>query len=186
MKDLESILHRLDHLESHQSIRALVTAYAIACDEHDISRLADLFSTDAVFCSPNGSMVSTGRDAIREMFIAILKTRGPGFHWTHDVHATIDPDNVDHATGLIYSHAETTPNGVASLAAMKYKDNYLREQGVWRFSRREISFFYYVPLTKYTEGLNQTDRVYIDGAWHTADFPESLESWQRFAAGEDT
>ena len=183
MTDLESILHRLDHLESLQSIRTLASTYAIACDEHDIPTLADLFSTDAVFCSPNGSMVSTGRDAIREMFTAILKTRGPGFHWTHDVHATMDPDNVDRATGLVYSHAETTPNGVVSLAAMKYKDSYLREDGVWRFSRREINFFYYVPLTKYSEGLNQTDRVYIDGDWHTADFPESLESWQRFEAG---
>jgi hypothetical protein len=68
---------------------------------------------------------------------------------------------------------------------MKYKDSYIREKGVWRFSRREINFFYYVPVTKYNEGLNKTDRVYIDGAWHAADFPESLDSWRRFAAGEE-
>jgi uncharacterized protein (TIGR02246 family) len=177
MKEIESILQRLDHLESHQAIRTLATAYAIACDEHDIPRLTDLFSKDAVFCSPNGAMVSTGRDSIRDMFSAILKTRGPGFHWTHDVHATIDPGNADRATGLVYS--------VVSLAAMKYKDSYIREKGVWRFSRREINFFYYVPVTKYNEGLNKTDRVYIDGAWHAADFPESLDSWRRFAAGEE-
>jgi len=185
MKEIESILQRLDHLESHQAIRTLATAYAIACDEHDIPRLTELFSKDAVFCSPNGAMVSAGRDSIRDMFSAILKTRGPGFHWTHDVHATIDPGNADRATGLVYSHAETTPNGVVSLAAMKYKDSYIREKGVWRFSRREINFFYYVPVTKYNEGLNKTDRVYIDGAWHAADFPESLDSWRRFAAGEE-
>ena len=184
MNDLESILKRLDNLETHQSLRALATAYAVACDEHDIHRLADLFARDAVFCSPNGAMVSAGRESIREMFSAILKTRGPGFHWTHDVHATIDPQNSDRATGLVYSHAETTPNGVTSLAAMKYKDSYVREDGVWRFSRREINFFYYVPVTKYHKGLNQTNRVFLEGVWHPADFPESLDSWKRFEAGE--
>ena len=184
MTDLENILHRLDALESRESIRALATAYAIACDEHDIPRLADLFSEDAVFCSPNGAMVSDGRESIRAMFSTILQTRGPGFHWTHDVQATIDPENPDRATGLVYSHAETTPHGVVSLAAMKYHDQYVREQGVWRFSRREINFFYYVPVSKYAEGLTQTDRVYINDAWHPADFPESLDSWARFATGD--
>ena len=184
MEQLQSILQRLDKLESKEAIRGLVTAYAIACDEHDIPRLADLFSVDAVFCSPNGAMVSNGRDAIRDMFNAILKTRGPGFHWTHDVHAHIDPENLDRASGLVYGHAETTPHGVVSLAAFKYKDEYLREEGIWRFSRREISFFYYMPITKYAEGLNQADRVYIDGDWHKADFPETLDSWVRFAGGD--
>jgi hypothetical protein len=37
-------------------------------------------------------------------------------------------------------------------------------------------------VTKYNEGLNQTDRVFIEGTWHAADFPESLASWQRFAS----
>ena len=184
MNDLDNILQRLDALESRESIRALATAYAIACDEHDMPRLAELFAVDAVFCSPNGAMVSEGRGAILEMFSTILQTRGPGFHWTHDVQSTIDPENPDRAAGLVYSHAETTPHGVVSLAAMKYHDMYIREQGVWRFSRREINFFYYVPIGKYAEGLKQTDRVYINDAWHPADFPESLDSWRRFAEGD--
>lgn len=184
MEEIDKVLQRLDVLESREAIRALVTAYAIACDEHDIPRLTDLFSAHAVFASPNGAMVSEGRDAIRQMFSSILKTRGPGFHWTHDLQVNISVDDPDRASGLVYSHAETTPNGVVSLAAMKYKDEYLREQGVWRFSKREINFFYYVPIEKYAEGLNQTDRVYISDAWHPADFPESLDSWRRFAEGE--
>ena len=80
MKELNDILKRLDVLESKDSIRKLVTSYAIACDEHDIPRLANLFSEDAVFASPNGAMISRGRESIRQMFSAILKTRGPGFH----------------------------------------------------------------------------------------------------------
>lgn len=184
MKELDDILKRLDVLESKDSIRKLVTSYAIACDEHDIPRLANLFSEDAVFASPNGAMISRGRESIRQMFSAILKTRGPGFHWTHDVQIDIDSNDCDRASGLVYSHAETTPNEVVSLAAMKYKDEYLREAGVWRFSSREINFFYYVPAGKYVEGLTRSDRVYINDAWHPADFPETLETWISFERGE--
>jgi len=183
MMNLERILQRLDLLESQQSIRTLATAYAIAYDERDLPRLADLFTTDADFCSADGVSVASGRDSICGMLSATMRARGPGFHWTHDVHATIDPDNTDRATGLVYCHAEATPNGVASLAAMKYKDCYLREGGVWRFSRREINFFYYAPVAKYEEGLGRTDRVYSEGTWQAADFPENLDSWRQFSAG---
>ena len=184
MNELEDILKRLDALESKDSIRQLVTSYAIACDEHDIPRLANLFSNNAVFASPNGAMVSRGRESIREMFSAILKTRGPGFHWTHDVQIDIDANDSDRASGLVYSHAETTPNKVVSLAAMKYKDQYVREADAWRFSSREINFFYYVPAGKYVEGLAQNDRVYINDAWHPADFPETLDTWITFERGD--
>lgn len=180
MSDLTQILDRLDRLESKDSIRALVTAYAIACDEHDIPALMNLFTADACFDAPNGAMVADGRDAIESMFIETLKTRGPGYHWTHDVTVKIDPENADKATGLVYSHAETTPNGVVSLAAMKYHDDYWREDGDWRFAKRVISFLYYVPAVEYGTGLSSEKRVVIGTERIAADYPEKLSAWQAF------
>ena len=177
---MAEVLERLDRLESKDAIRALVTAYAIACDEHDMPRLLSLFSDDAIFGSPNGRMVAEGRDAIEAMFIETFKIRGPAFHWTHDVTVTIDADDPDRATGLVYSHAETTPNGLVSLAAMKYQDDYRRASGRWQFARRQISFLYYVPAAEYTNGLNRAERVYMNGDWIGADYPESLACWQDF------
>ncbi len=181
-EELNAIRMRLDRLESIEAIRGLVTAYAVACDEHDIPRLANLFTLDAIFGSPNGAMVSTGRAAIEEMFINTFKIRGPAFHWTHDVTATIDPNNPDQAEGLVYSHAETTPNNVVSLAAMRYRDKYQRDDGQWRFAQRHISFLYYVPATEYASGLNSEKRVFINGERLAADYPESLAPWQAYAA----
>ncbi|MCP5181229.1 MAG: nuclear transport factor 2 family protein [Pseudomonadales bacterium] len=181
MTDLEKLAARLDRLESKDAIRNLVTAYAIACDEHDIPRLADLFTEDADFGSPNGKMVSSGREAIREMFINTFRIRGPAFHWTHDVTVTIDAGDPDRATGLVYSHAETTPNGVVSIAAMKYHDTYRREAGVWRIASRQIQFLYYVPYAKYGEALTSTNRVLMGGDLIPADYPESLPAWQEYA-----
>jgi uncharacterized protein (TIGR02246 family) len=180
MSDLTQILARLDRLESKDAIRALVTAYAVACDEHDIPRLTQLFTADACFDAPNGAMVANGREAIEAMFIETLKTRGPGYHWTHDVTVEIDRDDPDAATGLVYSHAETTPNGVVSLAAMKYHDEYRREAGEWRFAKRVISFLYYVPAVEYGSGLSSENRVVIGTERLLADYPEKLPAWQAF------
>ncbi|MBI1181386.1 MAG: SgcJ/EcaC family oxidoreductase [Alphaproteobacteria bacterium] len=180
MSDLDKILDRLDRLESKDAIRGLVTAYAIACDEHDLPRLSSLFTDDATFSSSSGAVWVSGRDAIAAMFIETLKTRGPAFHWTHDVSVEIDPDDPDSATGLVYSHAETTPNGVVSLAAMKYVDGYRRADGRWRFSKRTVNFLYYVPFAEYGDGLNSEKRLFSGGERVPADYPESLPQWQEF------
>ena len=178
---LEALAQRLDRLESKDAIRDIVTAYAIACDEHDMARLMNLFSEDACFDAPNGSMVANGKAAIRAMFEQTFKIRGPAYHWTHDTTIEIDAQDPDRATGLVLSHAETTPNGVVSIAAMRYTDDYRREtSGQWRFCKRVITFLYYVPAAQYTNGLNRRDRVVMGGNRMTADFPEALPVWQEF------
>ena len=180
-QQLAQIAQRLDRLESIEAIRGIVTKYAITCDEHDLPGLMDLFTDDACFDAPNGAMVARGKPAIEEMFINTFKVRGPAFHWTHDVSVTIDPQNPNKATGLVLSHAETTPNGTVSIAAMRYADHYLRgADNIWRFAERVISFLYYVPAAEYSQGLNQTNRVHIGGQAIAADYPEKLGVWDEF------
>jgi len=179
MSTLEELEARIDRLEMRAAIEELATNYAVACDEHDIPKLQNLFTEDAVFKSPSSFLESNGREAITSMFIEVLKTRGPGYHWTHDLIVEFG-DDPDAATGTVYSHAETTPNGVVSIAAMKYKDKYRRESGVWYFSERELHFFYYVPAGEYIATLNGEDRLFKGTEKGPADFPESSESWKEF------
>jgi ketosteroid isomerase-like protein len=172
---------RLDRLESKDAIRDIATAYAIACDEHDMPRLMNLFTVDACFDAPNGSMVAKGKAAIQTLFEKTFKIRGPAYHWTHDITIEIDAADPDRGTGLVLSHAETTPNGVVSIAAMRYQDDYRRESdGQWRFAKRVISFLYYVPAGDYSQGLNHPDRVVMGGHRLKADYPEALPAWQAF------
>lgn len=180
MTETAQILARLDRLESKEAIRELVTAYALACDQQDMDWLMSLFTEDAEFGSPNGTMVSVGRDAITDMFIETFKIRGPAYHWTHDVTVTVDPNDPNRATGLVYSHAETSPNAVHSISAMRYEDVYRRENDKWRFAKRMISFLYYVPMAEYDGVLTRKDRVSMNGERFDADYPESLAAWQRF------
>ncbi len=52
MTAIEALEARVDRLESRAGIRELVTKYAVACDEHDIPKLQNLFTEVAVLKSP--------------------------------------------------------------------------------------------------------------------------------------
>ena len=182
MSDLSELETRIARLEARAEIGELVTRYAIACDEHDIPALGALFTADAVFDSPNGLMHARGRDAVIEMFCQVLSIRGPGYHWTHDHIIRFDRGSERAASGLLLSHAETTPDGRHSLAAMKYDDEYRHEDGAWRFARRVIRFLYYVPAAEYDGALARPDRVVAGDRRLAADYPEDLPAWKDFDA----
>src|SRR5437762_2739530 len=109
MHDLNDLVRRIDRLEARSEISELVSAYAVACDEHDMPRLVGLFTNDATFDSPSKLMVASGTAAIAAMFVEMFKTRGPAYHWTHDHFVRFDDADPNKATGLVLSHAETTP-----------------------------------------------------------------------------
>ena len=178
--NITALERRVERLESRNAIEELVSAYGVACDEHDIPRLGGLFTEDAEFDSPSGVMCAKGRAEIVEMFVQAFKIRGPGYHWTHDPCIRIDGEDADRAKGRVFSHAETTPNGVMSLAAMKYDDDYRRVDGRWLFARRVIQFLYYVPAKDYLQGMTKKRRLFFGDAWFDADYPEGLPTWREF------
>lgn len=180
MDHLEQLSMRLDRVESRFAISELVSAYALACDEHDLPRLTSLFDEHAEFTSKNGMMEAKGRAAIVDMFIGMLRVRGPGYHWTHDHFVQFDAADPDRAIGIVLAHAETCPNGEVSVAAMRYHDEYIRSNGAWRFSKREINFLYYVPQRDYATCLSSKYRFTVNGERKEADYPESLACWQDF------
>lgn len=180
MSELDDLRRRIDRLEARAEISALATAYALACDEHDMPRLMDLFAEDARLESPSGLMKARGRREISDMFIGMFKIRGPAFHWTHDHLIEFEDAKPDEATGLVLSHAETCPNNEVSLAAMRYYDKYTRVRGRWLFAERTIKFLYYVPVRAFPTVFSGATRVTVGGRNLPADFPESLPAWQAF------
>jgi ketosteroid isomerase-like protein len=173
---------RLDRVESRTAIVEMCTAYGIACDFRDMRKLASLFTDDVVIRSVNGSMNARGIDAAIAMFNRMFMIRGPAYHWTHDRIVIFDDADRDAAQGIILSHAETTPNGIPSLAGLRYHDRYRRIAGRWYFAERLLSFLYYVPLTEYVQRLPESARVSANGQWHAADYPESDAAWREWHA----
>ncbi len=180
MSDLEDLVRRVENLEARVEIAELTSAYAVACDEHDMPRLKTLFAPDATFDSPSKLMVANGRDEILAMFIRVFKVRGPGYHWTHDHFVRFDSAHPDRATGRVLSHAETCPSNEVSLSGMRYDDDYRRVDGRWVFQKRVINFLYYVPAKDYAQALSGPMRITMGGNRLAGDYPESLPAWQSF------
>ncbi|MES2976895.1 MAG: nuclear transport factor 2 family protein [Pseudomonadota bacterium] len=178
MSDKHELLRRIEQLEARHHIAELVSSYARACDEHDVATLANIFTEDGVIESPSKLLEARGREGIRATFTARYKNRGPSYHWTHDHVVRFDADDPNRATGLVLGHAETSPNGESSLAAMRYEDTYQRVDGRWLFARRVLKFFYYVPARDYAGVMASSQRLTVGGNRLPADYPESLATWR--------
>jgi ketosteroid isomerase-like protein len=172
-----SLERRIDRMEARAAIADLVTDYCTACDDHDFDLLGRCFTADIRLWSPGREMDVAGRDDAMAMYARILSIRGPAFHWTSNHIVRFDEADPNRATGLVLAHAETTPNGVASIAAIRYSDVYAREDGAWKFAARTLAFLYYLPLAEFIARFPQRERVGFDGGWRDADFPESLPTW---------
>ena len=180
MTDMAALERRIDRLEARAEIAELCSNYCLIVDARDMAGLAALLTDDVVFESSDGGMDSTGIPAVIDMFNRVLTVRGPGFHWTHDRFVSFDDSDPDTATGIVLAHAETSPNGIVSLAALRYDDVYKREGGIWKFAKRSLTFFYYVPTAEYVDRFKDEKRFNAPDGWREADFPERLESWQQW------
>lgn len=180
MTDLASLARRVEQLEWRHEIAELCSAYAIACDEHDLLRLGALFAPDAELDSPSKLLSAKGREAIVAMYVRLFKIRGPGFHWTHDHFVRFDAARPDRASGVVLSHAETCPDDEGSISAMRYEDDYVRIDGRWLFQKRVLKFLYYVPAKDYPQALRGPIRVTMGGRQLPGDIPESSPGWQAF------
>ena len=180
MTDLEQLARRVEQLEDRVHIAELCSAYAIACDEHDLARLESLFTPDAVLDSPSKLLHANGRVEIMALYVRLFKIRGPGMHWTHDHFVHFDPADADRATGVVLSHAETCPDGVGNMSAMRYEDEYRKAGGRWVFRKRVLKFLYYVPVKDYAQALRGPIRVTMGGRQLPGEIPESSAGWQAF------
>lgn len=173
----DDLLLRIDRLESRTAIGELCARYCIACDDQDLASLRALFTDDVVVRARNETMNATGLDEVMDMFTAMFAIRGPSFHWTHDRRVGFDPADGDRATGQVLAHAETTPDGRPSIAALRYEDVYRRQAGRWLIARRQLTFLYYTPIADYPDRLGRPERVWAGDRWVKADYPETLGPW---------
>ncbi len=172
MPDIEK---RLRRIEDRMAIADLVHAYTFAMDNRDLTWAADLFTEDGRFRSADGVMEAQGRDAICAQYQGRFDALGFNFHITHD--QIVEFRSEDVATGMVSGHAEVGRNGQVMVTAMRYHDVYHRcGDGRWRFSDRNIHFFYYLPVEEYREALRGRGRMRAYGDVRDAELPEN--SWR--------
>jgi hypothetical protein len=173
----ESLLVRIDRLESLDEIRQLAAKYSLALDMSDMDALVNLFPEDV-----RVGKDKVGRAHFKQWMDETLRVQFTGTSH-HIGNHIIEFEDSDRAVGVVYSkneHETPTQDGGCEWVIMQmlYWDHYERIDGRWYFKRRLPCYFYATDLNKPPCGDNKMrwpDRDHYDGAFHSL-FP----SWQTF------
>ena len=175
----ETILRRLDRLESLDEIRQLAAKYSLSLDMRDLDAHVNLFAPDI-----RVSREKTGRGHLKRWLDDTLRQQFTGTSH-HIGNHIIEFDDADHAHGVVYSkneHETPRQDGGADWVIMQmlYWDNDERMQGRWYFRRRLPCYWYATDLNSPPVGDNKMrwpDRESYDGAYHAL-----WPSWEDFWA----
>lgn len=137
--DLESVAKRVQVLEDREAIRALILAYGQAHDGRDYRTFSNLFASNGEWVGGLGS--AKGPQAIFELMDRTIghnpQPNGSGtYHVMTNDQIKIDGDRASATTKWIY----ITPgeNNTPTLVFLgRYLDQFVRENGEWKFLRRE-------------------------------------------------
>lgn len=164
---------RLDRLESIEAIRRLVARYALATDSRDLDALVALFVED-VQVGPD----RRGREALREFFDRSLREVGVTILFVGN--HTIDFDDADHASGVVYCRGEIQVGDRWVIQAIQYRDTYERRDGAWYFVRRKHLLWFGAELGQSPLGLPPAN--WPEHHTGTGELPEAWDTWRRFWA----
>ena len=161
---------RLARLEARLQLQELLGRYALAVDDHDAEALAECFTEDAVFSSPN-SPSTVGRAVVVEFFRERFDRYGPTLHVPH--FQVLHELGARAARGTVVAHAELATAGDTLVTVFRYEDGYAFDGERWRFSRREVRTLYAMPLRDLAAGgLSWRERKRWPGvAPSTAELP---------------
>ncbi|CAA0125187.1 Uncharacterised protein [Halioglobus japonicus] len=175
----QTLLARIDRLESLDEIRQLAAKYSLSLDMRDMDAHVNLFVDDI-----RVSREHVGRAHLKHWLDDTLRLQftGTSHHIGNHIIEFEDPDR---AHGVVYSKNEhETPCADGSsewvIMQMLYWDNYERRDGRWYFRRRLPCYWYATDINKPPVGDNKMrwpDRESYEGAYH-----ELWPSWTEFWA----
>lgn len=136
---MAALQQRVQVLEDREAIRSLILAYGVAHDNRDYRSFAALFAREGEWVSGMGS--AKGPEAIFKLMDDMIghnpQPGGSGtFHILSNEEITVAGDLATANTKWMY----VTPDedgGPDILILGHYVDEFIREDGVWKFLRRE-------------------------------------------------
>lgn len=140
---MTALEERLRRLEDAEAIRNLDAAYCRLLDDGDWPGLVGLFTPDGVF---DGLSVVRGHGDLLAFF-AGLADGGLTAFWHHVSNHEIDVDG-DDATVRSLLWQPCVVDGLPHVAAGRYADRLVRAPEGWRYSLKQVRFFYWTPLAE--------------------------------------
>ncbi len=159
VRELENIVQEL---RDREAIRDLRYRYHEYVNEGKFADIPALFTTDGELDFAHLGK-ATGHEAIAKFFGALdrppaaSKNGSPRITWVKQfIHNHTIKLNGDRGEGFSYLEAKPIYNGEAFLVAARYDDEYVRQNGAWKFSKMSLVPYFMVPLK---EGWAQEDRL---------------------------
>lgn len=143
---LETLLSRIDELESRSALRDLVSDYCLGFDQRDWDRFISIWHADAVWDIGPPFGTFTGHDGIHT---AVHEVLYPVWRETHHLASNLrleftDPDN---ATGVCNVDCMgANPDDVVQMINATYKDHFQRRDGTWKIAQRQVVIHYFNPV----------------------------------------
>ncbi|MCX7621669.1 MAG: nuclear transport factor 2 family protein [Acidimicrobiales bacterium] len=123
----------------HEELATLIALYCHFCDDGRFDAFAELFTEDAQFVVMG--QVHHGRDAIKAFMQAAQPPQRRGKHITSNAVFVVDPGGERAEGKTDYVFLARSGDSFAIQSVGRYHDQFVRQNGRWRFARREIVFF---------------------------------------------
>ncbi|WP_298282945.1 nuclear transport factor 2 family protein [Novosphingobium sp.] len=163
----EELAAEVARLRAIQQIEQLPICYANCMDIKDVDSLLPLFS-DQILMGPAGK----GREGVRAFYTQAWSGFRRSVHRISNHAIALTGD--DTATGHVYCMGEQeSAEGRWQTLMMSYDDRYVLEDGLWRFARRKLSFWY-----RDVEGVRHIGSDYAQ----VPTLPDSRPEWRAFMA----
>lgn len=151
MSEIEKRLAELEQsvrgLADREAIRELTAQYCHGVRQADTEAVVALFTDDASLAThfPDGSgqpdVAPKGREGLRKAYADLGRLSLQPFVHNH----VLELDG-DRGRGVCSVEVRLAQDGVAYTSAGHYHDEYRRVGGRWRFQRRELFIYHWVPL----------------------------------------
>ncbi|MFT5320240.1 MAG: hypothetical protein ACI934_000373 [Pseudohongiellaceae bacterium] len=137
--NVTALAARIQVLEDREEIRNLILVYGAAHDHRDYRTFAKLFAREGEWVSGMGS--GKGPDGVFKLMDEMIghnpSPEGSGtFHILTNEKIDIDGDRASALTKWIYITPDENGNPGLTILG-HYNDQFIREDGVWKFLRRE-------------------------------------------------
>jgi hypothetical protein len=141
----KTLEQKIQELADREAIRDLIATYAHRV-AHGLAN-ADLFTDDGTYINrrtpDSPGTVVRGRKELDAHFIARPGGAGTAMPMIHNNLIAI---NGDEASAICSIELRVSDNGTSTIASGYYQDRLRREDGLWKFVVRDVTFFHWVPL----------------------------------------
>lgn len=159
--NIETLLARVDALESRAAIESLISAYANAFDRMDRGLLRGIWHAEATLDLP-GFGSAESRDEILLMANNSWQQMPHMHHWMANALIDIEGDiaTATVAANCLFHDLDKGPVQVSGL----YHDKFARRSGQWRFTSRRFELHYLTPLQNWkpvagSQGFESPDKA---------------------------